>query len=391
MPTQFPKKIDNITTIPFSVDKFGIYNITVTAICQSNQDLRVEIDDIKLREIPAEDKPQYFNIPSSWNGAQLKGLPKTIVFVIRINKGNHKLSFIPNKVASVNGYEIEYVSDPQKIQFNQEIQAEDGDRRPWLTFVLMDLPLESVAADISTKWHFLDGDDVKLIIDGQIKKNPYSIFHKNWIWSASIFNLFSEKREEKTFTENLNSGIHYIEFWADKTPILYDVELDLGKINLKRIPTVNDPQWTGDFNDDTDQMILARAIFGEARDELYPDKARVAVGWSIRNRVEDSRWPDTYQEVTTQKEQYSAFNETDQNRPYVENPFWKNSEVDKTAWHNCYDIAGKIINSKLNDPTGGANHYYDNSISTPSWATKETLVLIIKRTDNKAALFFHKL
>ena len=392
MPVQFPKKITDIISIPFSIDKFGLYSITIIARCQSSkQDLKIEIDSLKFREIPSEDKPQYNNIPSSWNGTELKGLSKTIIFILRLNKGTHKLIFIPTEEAIIDEYKIESISDFQGIQFNPEIKARDGDRRPWLVFTLIDLPLKSITADISTKWHFLDGDDVKLIIDGTIKKNPHSILHKNWVWSASLFNIFGKERQEKTFSENLQNNVHYIEFWADKTPIIHKVKIELGEIDLKRIPTVDDPEWTGDFNDDSAQMILARAIFGEARDKLYPDEARIAVGWSIRNRVEDSRWSNTYQGVIMEDKQYSAFNTTDKNRPYVENPFWKNKEDDKIAWYNCYNIAEKVITGEAKDPTNGGNHYYDNSISTPYWATKETLALTIERSDNKAMLIFHKL
>ncbi len=130
----------------------------------------------------------------------------------------------------------------------------------------------------------------------------------------------------------------------------------------------------------------------DTRKRVIQDKARVAVGWSIRNRVEDSRWKNTYQEVITQAEQYSAFNENDKkNRPYVENPFLEKIESNRAAWHNCYDIAGKVIHGEVKDPTNGANHYYDDSIAAPYWATKETYVVSIKRSDNKAALIFHKL
>lgn len=65
--------------------------------------------------------------------------------------------------------------------------------------------------------------------------------------------------------------------------------------------------------------------------------------------------------------------------------------TNKTAWYNCYDIAGKVINGEVKDPIGGANHYYDDSISVPNWATKETQVLTIKSLNNESALIFHKL
>ncbi len=392
MPEQFPKRIIKETVVNFSVAQSGLYSISIIARCQSKEDLRIEIDDIKFREIPEKDKPQYNNIPPSWNGTELKGLVKTNVFILKLGKGEHRLKFIPITGGTIDEYKVERINSSKNVQFDLEMQAQDGDRRPWYTFILMDLPLKSITSDITAEWHFLDSDDVKLIIDNQVKKNSFSILHRNWIWAGSILRkLFNKQREEKTFNENLNSGIHYIEFWADKTPTIHTLTLNLGEITLEHTPTVDDPEWTGDFTDDSDQMILARAIFGEARDQQYPDKARIAVGWSIRNRVEDSRWPDTYVEVITQPLQYSAFNEDDPNRKFVENPFHVESEANKTAWHNCYDIAGKVISGEVDDPANGANHYYDDSIPPPYWATKETFILTIKRTDNKVALVFHKL
>ena len=388
MPDQFPKKITKSTSITFSIDQSGLYSISIIARCRGKEDLRIEMDDLKLRELPAKDRPQYNNIPPSWNGSELKGLAKTIIFITRLNKGSHKLSFIPIEGAIIDQYKIEPISDLKNVQFQLNMQAEDGDRRPWITFALIDLSLNKFTTELILKRRFIDSDDVKIIIDGNIKRNDRSLLHKYWYFIGSFF---TGETQTETFTENLPSGIHYIEIWADRMPRLNKVILDLEKALSKPTLTVDNPTWTGDFNDDTDQMILARAIFGEARDQLYPDKARIAVGWSIRNRVEDPRWKNTYQEVITQDEQYSAFNEGDKNRPYVENPFWRNNETDRTAWYICYDIAGKILSDEVDDPTNGANHYYDNSISTPYWATKETLVLTVESSDNEHALIFHKL
>lgn len=189
--------------------------------------------------------------------------------------------------------------------------------------------------------------------------------------------------------------MHYIELWADKTPTLHKVNLNLGDITLKRIPTKLDPEWTGNFANDTNTMILARAIFGEARNILIPDKARIAIGWVIKNRVLNKiRWPNTYWEVITEPLQYSAFNKNDENRKYVENPLHTGISMDKDAWCNSYEIAKKIINNKLKDPTKGANHYYDDSIITPNWAEKAqpTLSIIYKNQyDEDATIFFFKL
>lgn len=140
------------------------------------------------------------------------------------------------------------------------------------------------------------------------------------------------------------------------------------------IPAVDDPEWTGDFKDDTEQMILARAIFGESRNEILPDEARIGVGWSIRRRVEDSRWGDTYSTVITQPKQYAAFKTADPNYEYVKNPLWDNSEVDKKSWLKCYKIAGQVMYGQVADPVYEANHYHDIS-QEPYWV-KDAKVLI---------------
>lgn len=366
------KKITEPEPVEFEITTFGLYAVSITARCQSGkllgirggENLRVEIDGITLREIPPEDKPQYVDIPPAWNGTQLKGLSKTVIFLLPLNKGKHILKYIPKPSATIEQYSITLFHNVPNITFDLNNQAEDGDRRPWYTFALVNLPLHSLSVDTTVNWHWFDGDDVKLIIDGQIEENFENKRWKDWFWHATVGQVFSgQKREQQSFTKNLQKGINYIELWADRMPILHSVTLNLGDFTPNRIPSVDDPEWTGDFGDDTDQIILARALFGEARNTLVPDEARIAIGWVIRNRVEDSRWPDKYYQVITTPEHVSSFNEGDENRPYVEDPLQTHKDIDQEAWIHTCDIAGKIINSKLSDPTKGANHYYDDSIN----------------------------
>lgn len=100
-----------------------------------------------------------------------------------------------------------------------------------------------------------------------------------------------------------------------------------------RVPTVDDPKWTEDFNDDDETILLARVI-------LKP-------------------------------KQYSSFNANDANRYLVENPLANENDVDNRAWRNCYTIAADILSNRISDPTNGANHFFDDSISPPSWAKQE--------------------
>lgn len=354
-----------------------------------DEDLTIQIDDKTFPQLANFNR--LIDSPASINGGKTHHLLKIVYFLTNLSGKEHKIILKTDNspdTATLESLEVFSFDLADTLTLEPKIQAEDGNGREWITFVLDNLPLNSFTVELNLKRRFLDSDDVKVSVDGQIKRNDRSILHKLWYFAASI--LTGEIQTE-TFNVNLANGLHYIEFWADRMPTLEKVIFNLGSFSGKRIPTVDDPKWTGDFADDSDAIILARAIFGEARSEKLPDEARVAVGWSIRNRVKDSRWPDTYQEVITQAFQYSAFNEDDSNRPYVENPLWKNNDINKTAWYNCYNIAGKVISGEAKDPTHGANHYYDDSIPAPYWATPETLVLTIYSFDNISALIFHKL
>lgn len=403
MPREFIGKITKKKKVSFSVDKFGLYVIIITARCRvakqddvdKNEALRVEIDGLKLREIPPLDKPQYNKIPPAWNGTDQRGLMKIVVFILTLNKGDHVLNFFPLNGAIVDDWDFYLIENSEKISFRLEKQAENGDKRPWYTFVLINVPLLSLEAEASVSWHFWDGDDIKLIADNVIQENITSKLWKNWLWSARPWQLLSGiKKEQKNIKLGFQQGVHYLEFWSDKTPTLHYVNLDLNGFQPKRIPTLNDPEWTGNFADDPDQMIMARALFGEARNTLMPDDVRFAIGWVIKNRVASERWPNTYWEVITQHLQFSAFNLVDPNRAYVENPLFTEREIDKTAWRNAYQIAGKLINNETPDPTKGANHYYDDSINVPSWAENNQSVYsvtYVNRYGRKTTIFFYNL
>ncbi|MEK7619373.1 MAG: cell wall hydrolase [Patescibacteria group bacterium] len=142
----------------------------------------------------------------------------------------------------------------------------------------------------------------------------------------------------------------------------------------KRIPTVDDPLWTGDFHDDSDQMILARAIFGEGRS--LSKKGRTAIGWVVRNRIGYSQWGMTYHDVILRPRHFSAFNTSDQNRKLVEDP--SSDPTQRSAWHQCYELAGALVKGRIPDPVKGANHYYSDFIKPPSWTHTKGAVLTLR-------------
>ena len=214
----------------------------------------------------------------------------------------------------------------------------------------------SLTADISVSWHFLDGDDVKLIIDNRIEENTNSKLWKYWLWSARPWQMFSGvKREVKTSQPNLPQGIHYIEFWADKTPTMHQVGFDLGNFIPKKIPTVDDPEWTKNFADDTETMLLARLLLGEA--ETQSKEAKLWVAGAVLNRVSAKAWPDTIREVILQKKQYDPFRSSDPNFSKITDPLGNDaSKLRLQNWQECYELAEKIISGEISNPTT-ATHF----------------------------------
>jgi hypothetical protein len=56
----------NRQSVNFVIENDGLYAISITARCQKNQDLRIEIDSTDFREIPPEKYEQKFNIPAAF-------------------------------------------------------------------------------------------------------------------------------------------------------------------------------------------------------------------------------------------------------------------------------------------------------------------------------------
>lgn len=108
------------------------------------------------------------------------------------------------------------------------------------------------------------------------------------------------------------------------------------------------------------QFVAALCLWREARGESLAGKH--AVFCVIRNRAGDSRkrWPSSLWGVVLQKWQFSSFNAGDPNSalwPSEANP------DDWVQWKMCLAVAnGEGLQG---DPTQGANHYHDVSISPP--------------------------
>jgi len=275
----------------FEISESRLVGIFVSARCRAkgqdgldnDEDLRVEINGLKFREILPEKNIQLFNVPPAFNGSKLRGLKKKIIFLTVLKKGKNIVDLIPQNSAFVEDLEIRELAGVQNLNLSLDEKAEDGDRRPWVTLVLVDLPLKTLLAETTIQKRLWDSDDVKIIVDGNTKDNVKEKRQRLWYLVGGVLGwvlwkiIGKKKKNEVEFDENLDQGIHYIEFWADRMPILHNVKLDLGiemnfslkaKVfwdysHLREEPNTKSKVLIGEISKDTEVEILEKAVKGE--------------------------------------------------------------------------------------------------------------------------------
>jgi|GEM_PF-1787244 len=198
-----------------------------------DDDLVVELDGISF---PGVNKEGLLDIllrwneneagEAVWNGNNLKGLDKTNLIIAYLSKGKHTLIFSVNQAPFLKKIAI-YKTGDEKINFVPEENnpPEDGDKRQWITAVLLDLSLEKLEINGTADKKGLDDGDIKLIIDGATVLNTELKSHKYWYWCGRTL-LGREKQYSKEL--NLGKGVHYIELWSDKTPRIGDISIIVG-------------------------------------------------------------------------------------------------------------------------------------------------------------------
>ena len=158
--------------------------------------------------------------------------------------------------------------------------------------------------------------------------------------------------------------------------------------------------------DHKEVQCLAENIYFEARAESFSGKA--AVGNVTRNRVLDSRWPNTYCSVVTQgpvreswktkqhkdladservyypkkhRCQFSWY--CDGKSDYIQVVYEKGKAKGKQigpnmeAWKQSVQVSLLALKGVTIDPTSGATHYYNHNISNPNWGQVYPVVAIL--------------
>ena len=119
-----------------------------------------------------------------------------------------------------------------------------------------------------------------------------------------------------------------------------------------------------------DVELLTSLVMGEAEGE--PFLGKLAVAFTVKNRVEDRRWPDTWKGVMLQEYQFSCFLPA-YFRPEILDHSWT------SPWKECRFAAFGVYQGYVQDMTKGANHYHASYFSDtpPKWATRKKITLFM--------------
>lgn len=116
-----------------------------------------------------------------------------------------------------------------------------------------------------------------------------------------------------------------------------------------------------------DLDILARTVYGEARNQSY--QGMKAVAHVVLNRVKKGSPDHTISKAALRHMQFSCFNANDPNFKLVQTV-----GLDDNLFVCCMNAALEAI--RETDFTYGATHYHTKSVS-PSWSKGQTPCLVI--------------
>lgn len=238
IPEDGERRITGKEDFAFLLDVSGLYLIKIAARVRNKKQLQGAQDESLRVEIDGSKFPP--NSPAVFAGGKLKGLKETIFFILPLNNGKHIVSLTADQGADLESFQVSRLHDNLTLAIGINDQAEDGDRRPWVVFVLADLSLISVTPTINYSRRKRDSDDVKIVIDGKTQGNIFrTIKHFLWHFAGSLLPKGSSKTEIETFALNRSQGLHYIEFWADRMPSLQNISFT-GLVTNKLSLTTNE-------------------------------------------------------------------------------------------------------------------------------------------------------
>lgn len=201
------------------------------------------------------------------------------------------------------------------------------------------------------------------------------------LWFGGAFSDFGpigERRAEKRIVEKqgLESHIEQVDPVINFLPVSNDYS----------VPAASQDYSTKDFSRDSDKVLLARMLFGEARS--CADEEKVAIAYTAINRANDGKkWNgESVREAILKSKQYSCFNQGNANREKVMNPM----AYEPAAFEDCLEISERVLNREYDDISEGATHYFNPVLANPSWAKKMEKIGKIQTAKGQSEHIFYR-
>lgn len=118
----------------------------------------------------------------------------------------------------------------------------------------------------------------------------------------------------------------------------------------------------------SDSILLANLLFSEAsKNPKDIDSDSQAIAWVVKNRASrPQRFGGSISDVVFAPSQFSGVGTKEWNKA-VNRKFTPEEEK---IYKRQLQIASMVLNDKLPDPTGGADHYFNPKLVKPSWSRK---------------------
>lgn len=235
-----PAEIDAVKTIAFSVENDGWYLIRISARLKgekqragqqtNDEDMVVKVDDYAFPKLAGG--TAVIDSPAAFSGGTQQNQEKTVIIVIRLGQGDHVLILKPQFRAAVTSATLEKADiEEGKLKVVQDEQSVERDSAPWITIATVGLDAPHIIISAKIWWRWLDGDDIKVRINGVIITNSQSVRHRTWLFaSRAVWDLFGREQTERlplpvSSAQSANEPIRYVELWADRQPLLQEVSL----------------------------------------------------------------------------------------------------------------------------------------------------------------------
>lgn len=147
------------------------------------------------------------------------------------------------------------------------------------------------------------------------------------------------------------------------------------------------PFKTDNFKTDSERVLMARMLYGEARNCSNTEK--VAIAYTAVNRAHDKKaWNGkTVKEAILKPWQYSCFNNNDPNKKQLKNP----EAYSPKAFYRCLNIAKGVLSGKIIDPAKATHYYNPNAVKTkPNWAYTSKKIGRIRTETGKSKHVYYR-